>query len=463
MADYGQFKFGNTVYPLTSSLSNSLLKDANPPLYYALDYLTQMLTTHIGARFDAACVAAGLPSLAGIVKTALPYDPIEDLLTQQIQFPLLAVWEKESITEKKSFSWYHSKKTWNLLFVLPPLTSSQKELLYPILYAADAVIRRSIEQGYDPAYNSSEEVWSASFGGLEKIQLSKSQFGNLPSIKNDQMFFPTLLLTIEASVKEEFNTNMLSTLSGMDITQQLGGQTFIQSSIDVNNATWTPASISTQLWLAADVGVTTNGLHVSAWADQSGHANNATQSGAITSQPTYISSWMNGKPAIYFDANDYLKINSNLIGTTSLQDFTIAVVHQFDEISVARTSFILGSRVSAQVNADGLGTRSYTKHGVGFCTDGAATTSAEHWIQTGSLTHAGDISKLYVNGIDTAILSNTAQILTPSTPDCFVGSLDNALTRPMFGSVAEIVVSNFKWNTATVANWTTYIHTKYGI
>ena len=462
MADYGQFKFGNTVYPLTVSLANSFLKDANPPIFYGLDYLASMIQTHVGARWDAAVTAAGLPALVGIIKTALPYDPIQDLLTQQVKFPMLALWEKESVTEKKSFSWTHSKKTWNVLFSLPPLTSSQKELLYPVLYAVDAIIRRSIEQGFDPAYNSSQEVWSAGFGGLESIQLNKSQFGNLPSIQNDKMFFPTLFLTISANVREEFNTNFLETLAGIDTTQQLDGYDFIQTIINVNDAAWTPAAISTQLWLAADVGVTRNGLHVTAWADQSGKGNNATQTGAITLQPTYISSWKNNKPAIYFDGGDVMQIASDLIGTATNQYFTIAIVHQFDDTSVSRTSFLLASRVSFQANPDGSGKRSMTKHGVSFCTDGSVTTAAEHWVTTGRIQDPANVSKFYVNGVDTAIISPNAIILTPAAP-CFIGGLTGTPILPMFGSIAEIVVSNYRWDAATVANWTSYVHTKYGV
>lgn len=234
MADYGQFKFGNTVYPLTASLASSFLKDANPPLYYGLDYLSSMLQIDLGARWNAVVVAAELPELDGyVVKCALPYDPMPELLTQQVKFPLFALWEKESITEKKSFSWYHAKKTWNLLYALPPLSSGQKEQIYPALYAADAIIRRAIEQGYDPNYQSGLKVWDAAFAGVEKIQLSKSTFGNLPFDPKSNLFLPTLFMTIELSVREQFNRSFLEDIGGADVTQQLDGYNFIDINIDL--------------------------------------------------------------------------------------------------------------------------------------------------------------------------------------------------------------------------------------
>src|SRR5882757_8879646 len=67
-----------------------------------------------------------------------------------------------------------------------------------------------------------------------------------------------------------------------------------------------PASIGTSannsLWLKADAGTstTTNNGPVSSWNDQSGNVNHATQ-GTAGLQPLYISSLMNGMPAIKFD------------------------------------------------------------------------------------------------------------------------------------------------------------------
>ncbi len=53
------------------------------------------------------------------------------------------------------------------------------------------------------------------------------------------------------------------------------------------------------LWLKADDGVTADGSNnVSAWADQTG--NYTVTQGTGGSQPTYVASDINGKPALRF-------------------------------------------------------------------------------------------------------------------------------------------------------------------
>lgn len=68
---------------------------------------------------------------------------------------------------------------------------------------------------------------------------------------------------------------------------------------------WTPAQITTALWLdAEDTGtITLNGSTVSQWSDKSGNARNATQAtGAL--QPTYVSTGLNGKPTVNFTVSN---------------------------------------------------------------------------------------------------------------------------------------------------------------
>lgn len=75
--------------------------------------------------------------------------------------------------------------------------------------------------------------------------------------------------------------------------------------------TWTPAQISTALWLdAADSStITLNGSNVSQWSDKSGNGRNATQTTA-SSQPTYTTD-SNGKPTLSYDGtNDVLNFSA---------------------------------------------------------------------------------------------------------------------------------------------------------
>lgn len=74
-----------------------------------------------------------------------------------------------------------------------------------------------------------------------------------------------------------------------------------------------------KLWLKADAGVTLNGSTVSAWADQSGNGNDATQSVAIA-QPTFVANALNGNPVIYFSyaGHDYFVLPNIDIESSSV-------------------------------------------------------------------------------------------------------------------------------------------------
>lgn len=66
-----------------------------------------------------------------------------------------------------------------------------------------------------------------------------------------------------------------------------------------------------QLWLRGDLGVTFNGANVSAWADQSGNANNAAQ-GDPAAQPGWSATAMNGFPAITGDGTAKFMTTSSM-------------------------------------------------------------------------------------------------------------------------------------------------------
>lgn len=68
---------------------------------------------------------------------------------------------------------------------------------------------------------------------------------------------------------------------------------------------WQPTDISGAiLWLRADLGITLNGSNISAWADQSGAANDATQAVA-GKQPLWVAGGFSGnRPCARFDGVD---------------------------------------------------------------------------------------------------------------------------------------------------------------
>src|ERR1019366_6418432 len=94
-----------------------------------------------------------------------------------------------------------------------------------------------------------------------------------------------------------------------------------------------PITNGLQLWLIGDVGVTTNAsAQVTAWADQSGLGNNATQP-TLTSAPTLAPNSLNGHATLRVAGSQYMEVpNANGIDNL-LNDVTILAVVNYDNLS----------------------------------------------------------------------------------------------------------------------------------
>lgn len=89
---------------------------------------------------------------------------------------------------------------------------------------------------------------------------------------------------------------------------------------------WTPANITTQLWLdAADSStITLDGGAVSQWGDKSGNGRNATQTTAAN-RPVVLSANINGLNVLSFDnSNDAMTTNWNSTATNNYMIFSVA-------------------------------------------------------------------------------------------------------------------------------------------
>ena len=75
------------------------------------------------------------------------------------------------------------------------------------------------------------------------------------------------------------------------------------------------------LWLKADAGVTLAGSNVTAWADQSGNGLVLTKD--IQNEPTYLSSFVNGKPAIEFIVDNNTGLSNTSFGLTGFTFFSV--------------------------------------------------------------------------------------------------------------------------------------------
>lgn len=202
--EYGPFRIGNVDYPLKKSpTKDTALKLANPFLNVLLDYIEEMLNIYMKDVFIEDCKLAGLSDITSVVEYKLPYDPTQSLISQQVEFPLLACWTSEGRTVERTFIWYSTVSTLNITYTLPPLTEAQKEILQPYLKAVLDIITAKIEQGQDPNFENCKRIYSDEFGGIEYIKNISFNFGNISRPGN--LFLPTLHMKYEVGIRENIN------------------------------------------------------------------------------------------------------------------------------------------------------------------------------------------------------------------------------------------------------------------
>jgi hypothetical protein len=208
----GTFNYGGLSFPLATPSATTLLQDADPAIFWALDYFSTMLATHIGARLVAESTACGATDITAAVRSTVPYDPAPLLTTQQLKLPMLAVYRIRDRYQRITSAWSHEEATWGVTYVLPPLRDDQVERLWPILHAAAIVIHNRTEQGHDPAYRSNALVW-ADLARVERIGVTGGSFGRYDV--TDQLYMPAWTGEIVCREREMPPTD-LPALAGTD-------------------------------------------------------------------------------------------------------------------------------------------------------------------------------------------------------------------------------------------------------
>ena len=231
-------------------------------------------------------------------------------------------------------------------------------------------------------------------------------------------------------------------------------------------ALWTPANITTALWLdAADAStITTVSGAVSQWNDKSGNGHNATQANAAQ-RPLFAATGLNERPAIDCDGTDD---ELGLAGATSLasSNQSLFIVAKRDNLE-GRTEIPFG--VGNDANGDGVVDIPRWTDGVMYSQVGRITNrptpvsviTDQPYIN--SVT-GGAIQRSYTNGI--LIGSGTTQSTTPfSVAGGFVGSgrAVTSLLRFFDGKIAEIVLLPLVADTSTRQQLEGYLAHKWGL
>jgi IPT/TIG domain-containing protein len=257
-AAYSSFAVAAAQEPLSTASSNTLLQDSDPALFHALAYWTFILNTYAGPRLVQACAGANLTTQNGpitqAVAQAYPYEPQQEYLETQLQFPLLAVYRTATEYNKYTIGWYDDKCAFDLLYVLPPMLAGQTEQIRPILRAAEREIRYKTIQTFDPGYTPpggtlGQSPWGLAFAGIEEIGWERGNHGFLESTGN--LLFPCLRMQGWFKERDMYVRTGAGTLAGVDVTGDLMGadgtriDPFVQASVPYPPPTITGLSVMT--------------------------------------------------------------------------------------------------------------------------------------------------------------------------------------------------------------------------
>ena len=221
-----------------------------------------------------------------------------------------------------------------------------------------------------------------------------------------------------------------------------------------------------RLWLRGDKGVTDTGGAVSAWNDQSGNFNNATQTTA-SQRPTLVPDAINGKPALRFDgANDSLAVAhaASLAITGNISSFFVVKFDDFANFNAvwgktqgnqpASTDFYTapGSGIPRVFRGNGLG-----PNGVVAAT--SASTAGRYAIVGFDM--LGNTLRHYLNGVANGDGLITAPLGDTGAP-LWIGTRGDQFTR-MKGDIAELIIYDSALSDTDRGTLFAYLASRYGI
>ena len=275
----------------------------------------------------------------------------------------------------------------------------------------------------------------------------------------------------------EANTNPLPNkfYAGFVVSSSASGGTASTAVFDyVSYLTSVPQTSSNLLlWLRSDVGVTTSSGAVTAWADQSGNSNNATQ-GTGANRPTLTTGAVNSGvlPAISFNGSShYLTLPTDFSNLTSGCS-TFAIVKPSSG-SATGVPFVCGNTSNSDAlivktvgtNAAMYAYNSSTSSNVTTSSNPISTSNYQllETVFTPGASAGTGVGKVYVNGNLEATATNLVQNLNNTSRASNQIGAGIGLSEYFGGDICEILVYSNPVSDTLRHSLESYFLSKYGI
>lgn len=204
---------GGVEYPLTSSTTNSLLRDADPALYFAIELFESVLDTYIKPRLLAQAALEDL-NFPSAVEKSIHFEPTPFLLSDQLIFPLLCLYRSEE--QWTGLTVAHDKDTsvWSWAYVLPPMTPRQIEQLHPILRSVAVTIATFAQQSFDPAFETGQTLRELS--GIQQMTAGPVQYGDFEAIEGANKWWRAVTGKLLVQERSEIVPGAFEVFAGVD-------------------------------------------------------------------------------------------------------------------------------------------------------------------------------------------------------------------------------------------------------
>lgn len=244
-----------------------------------------------------------------------------------------------------------------------------------------------------------------------------------------------------------------------------------------NVASFTYASIPAtgmMLWLKGDAGITQSAGKVSTWTDQAGNGTISANQATAASQPTFVSSGVNGRPVVRFDGSDDC-LSFSGVPVNGLTGMTILMVSA-NSVSQSPTTHAQATAIYWDETASwGTVYLSPYQTKVNFRFGTTQTSNLPTYNRPSSVggnftitsvTHNGTTEALHVNGSSALTPTGKLATISATSSNGYVGrgwsnSASNLLTTFYNGDIAEVIVYNRALTDSERQTVESYLSAKY--